>query len=321
MNTKNLFLGAIFVLLGLLLLGRNLGWFAFDWSELLRFWPVLIILLGINVLWGRGSVAGTVVLVILISLAIPATIVRHIRDDWRDNHRLNWEWSDRDRNDDRPARRRSGASSGTRRLVEPYTDSLSAATFRLRGGAAEFKLRNTTRELVEADARLRFGSASLQKRATNGQTQLTLAMNEKNGGTFWNGDDFDNRVDLRLNPAPRWTVDVAFGAGTVDFDLSPYHVESLKLQTGVASARVRLGDRAPATTVAVESGVAEVTIEVPRGVGCRIETDGALNQKDFDQNDFVRVGSAYETPGFAQATRTITIRFDGGLGKWKVKRY
>jgi hypothetical protein len=322
MNTKNLFLGGVFVLLGVLFLGRNFGWFDFEWGQLVRFWPVLIILLGINVIWGKASPAATVVLVILLCLAIPAAIVRNVRDDWKDNHRFEWSERDWDDDTDNDSESRSSRRSSSQRLVEPYADSLSAATFRLTGGAAEFDIEETTSQLVEADARLSFGKASLQKRASDGKTELTLSLNGKGSGReVWNNDGFSNHLAVRLNTAPLWDLYFEFGAGEADFDLSPYRVRSLNLQTGVASAQIRLGNRAPETTVNVESGVAEVEFEVPRGVGCRIETDGALNVKEFDEDDFVRVGNAYETPGYAQATQKINIRFDGGLGKWKVSRY
>lgn len=322
MNTKNLLLGGVFVLLGVLLLGRNFGWFDFEWSELLRFWPVLIILLGINVIWGKSSPAATIVLVILLALAIPATIVRNVRDNWKHDHRFEWSERNGDRADSDDDSRRSRRGTRTQRLIEPYVDSLSAATLRLTGGAAEFDLKETTDQLVEADARLSFGKASLQKRSADGKTELTLALSGNGDGReIWDNDGFNNHLDVKLNPAPLWDLDFEFGAGQADFDLSRYRVRTLNLKTGVASAQIRLGDRNDQTTVNVESGVAEVEFKVPRSAGCRIETDGALNLKDFDRDDFVRRGDAYETPGYAQATRKINIRFEGGLGKWKVQRY
>lgn len=322
MNVKNLFLGGLFVLLGILLLGRNFGWFDFEWSQLVRFWPVLIILLGINVIWGKSSPAATIVLVILLCLAIPASIIRNVRDNWKDHHRIDWSEKHEGEDADRADARWSRSKSSTQRLIEPYSDSLSTASLRLTGGAAAFEIEAPTTQLIEADAQLSFGKASLQKKAVDGKTELTLSLQGKGEGReVWNNEGFSNHLDVKLNPAPLWNLDFEFGAGEADFDLSQFRVRTLDLKTGVASAQIRLGDRSDETTVTVESGVAEVEIEVPRRTGCRIETDGALNVKDFDRDDFVRSGNAYETPGYAQATKKINIRFEGGLGKWKVSRY
>jgi hypothetical protein len=48
--------GLILVFLGVLFLLQNLGVVSWEvWGTLWRFWPVVLILIGINILWGRRS--------------------------------------------------------------------------------------------------------------------------------------------------------------------------------------------------------------------------------------------------------------------------
>ena len=125
-------------------------------------------------------------------------------------------------------------------------------------------------------------------------------------------------MDVRLNPAPLWDLTAEIGAGEADFDLTPYRVRSLKLETGVTDVEVKLGSRADLTEVDVDAGVAQVTLKVPQSVGCRIDHDG-LSLTDFD--GFEKVGKFYQTPGYDQATQKINIKFDSGLAKLEVERY
>ena len=87
----------------------------------------------------------------------------------------------------------------------------------------------------------------------------------------------------------------------------------------ITDTEIKLGDKAAETTVKVEAGVAQVELQVPNSVGCRIKLDGALNGKDFD--GFIKNGDSYESPDYAKATKKINIEFDGGLSNLKVKRY
>jgi hypothetical protein len=46
-SPARLLVGSLLILFGFLQLARELGWFYVDWHLVRRFWPVLIILLGV----------------------------------------------------------------------------------------------------------------------------------------------------------------------------------------------------------------------------------------------------------------------------------
>jgi len=331
MNSRNLLTGFLLLGLGVLFLGRNLGWFDIDWHDLTRFWPVLIILLGVNLLFGSRSRALTVATVILLAVAVPIAIVsrahdrREHRDFYDDDHddfdSDGYGQNDDADNDEEITTTDSVRVSGAQRFIEPMTAGLESASFTLKGGAAHFFLRDTTAQLAEAQADHGFGHYGL-RRVGDG-TGANLVFEMKDGQKIkwkkenWRGE-FKNNVHVRLNPAPLWDLTAEIGAGEADFDLSPYRVRTLKLDTGVTDVDVKLGSRADLTTVDVDAGVAQVTLKVPESVGCRIEHEG-LSLTDFD--GFEKVGKFYQTPGYDQATRKINIKFDSGLAKLEVERY
>ena len=199
---------------------------------------------------------------------------------------------------------------------------LKRASFALEGGAAKFVIDGETTSLVDAKTKLDFGDGyNLKKVLRDGTAELKLDMKDQNGNKEWNikDDNLQNDVTVQLNPNVEWDLDFEIGAGKADFDLSKLNVNKLALKTGVTDTEIKLGDKANDASIKVESGVAQVELQIPQSVGCRIEIDGALNGKDFD--GFTKIGDSYETPGYDKATKKMSIKFEGGLSSLKVKRY
>lgn len=331
MNSRNLVTGVLLLGLGVLFLGRNLGWFDVDWSELVRFWPLLIILLGVNLLFGNRSRALTVTTVVLLAVAVPIIIVSRTHDRWEhrgfydddhdDHHSDGYGQDDDFEEEDERETTDTVRYQGVQRFTEPMSAGLQTASFTLKGGAAHFLLRDTTAQLAEAQADLGFGRYGLRRVGDGVGANLVFEMNDNQKVEWKNGEwkgGFKNNVDVRLNPAPLWDLTAEIGAGEADFDLTPYRVRSLKLETGVTDVDVKFGSRADLTEVDVDAGVAQIRLLVPQSVGCRIENDG-LSRTSFD--GFEKVGKFYQTPGYDQAAKKINIEFDSGLANLEVERY
>lgn len=333
MNSKNYIPAGILITIGVLFLADNFDWFDFDWDVIVRFWPVLIILLGVNLLIGKRSSSATALTILALCIAIPAALVSHFRDRWDDRDHYSYHW-DEDDNNDHDSRDNSSddnndednndndsdGSDVKQSFTEPMESGVKSAAFTLEGGAAKFTIGTTSTNLAEANTDLDFGKGyTMKKVLRDGIAELNFET--KNGeNQKWNiNDNSFNKVDVKLNPSLEWDMNFKIGAGKADFDLSAFNIKKLTLETGVTDTEIKLGDKALSSGIRVESGVAQVEFQVPQSVGCRIEVNGALNGKDFD--GFTQNGDSYETPGYDKATKKITIKFDGGLSNLKVRRY
>ncbi|MDR6196471.1 LiaI-LiaF-like domain-containing protein [Siphonobacter sp. SORGH_AS_0500] len=318
MKPQSIIIGAIFILVGFLFLGRNMDWFDFHFSEIFRFWPLLFVVLGLNMILGKSNRAVTVIVLVLLGICIPIFIATKVRDKVRDEVTIESSWSDDDHEEEEDIEESVESHGGGKQyLAEPMTDSIESATFRLEGGAAEFTMGTTDKELVEADGNLDFGNLSLKSMSGSGSNEVVLAMKGK--GNWKLKEHTHNDVAIRLNPKPVWDLDMQVGAGKVDFDLTPFNVQKVRLKTGAAEMELKLGDKADLADVDVNAGLASIKIMVPEGVGCRITTNGALTDKKF--NGFVRDGNEYETSNYNSAAKKINIKFNGGIAEWEVERY
>ncbi|MGF1922670.1 MAG: hypothetical protein ACQUHE_00715 [Bacteroidia bacterium] len=115
-------------------------------------------------------------------------------------------------------------------------------------------------------------------------------------------------------------MNVFIGAGEVDFDLSNYKVRTFNIDGGMASIDVKIGDMLAITDVNMQLGMADITIKIPKGSGCRIKTKTGLSSKDFDGFNKLENGT-YETANYQSSSKKIFINLDGGLSDFKVKRY
>ena len=175
-------------------------------------------------------------------------------------------------------------------------------------------------DLIKADTKMTVGSYSMsvERNETTGTPVIELKPNE--GNVKLENGNLDNRVDIRLNEKPVWTVKVEMGAGQGDIDLSRYDVKRLDVKVGAADIDLKLGNRAAQSDVKISSGVASLTIRVPKDVGCRIEKDGALNLSQMD--DLTKINDdLYQSSGYATAAKKITIKYEGGMSKLNVVRY
>jgi hypothetical protein len=323
MNSKNLFAGGFLILLGILFLGKEWGWLHINWHAISRLWPLLLIYLGLVALLGKTNRSATVITIVLLCIAIPTVIVRSCQEKVGDAFDHNGIHIDMDDDDDDHDNKddddKDYAFKGSKQnLVEPMNASIKSATLNFSGGAAEFDIKETSKDLVEADADLDFGNISLKKTGDADSPKIDFALKGKTNNINID-DDNHNKVNLKLNPAVIWDMNFEFGAGKADFDLSQYKVKNLSIKTGLTETDVKLGDKTDNLDVKIESGLTDIEFQVPETVGCRIDIDGGLNDKDFD--GFIQKNGHWETPNFDKSTKKINLKFEGGLQSLKVRRY
>lgn len=324
MNSKNIFAGGFLILLGILFLGKEWGWFHINWHEISRLWPLLLIYLGLVALLGKTNRSATVITIVLLCIAIPTVIVRSCQEkvgDAFDNNGIHIDMDDddddKDNNDDDDDK--DYAFKGSKQnLVEPMNASIKSATLNFSGGAAEFDIKETSKDLVEANAELNFGNISLKKTGDADSPKVDFALKGKTNNINIDEDNH-NKVNLKLNSEVIWDMNFEFGAGKADFDLSQYKVKNLSIKTGLTETDVKLGDKTDNLDVKVESGLTDIEFQIPESVGCRIDIDGGLNDKDFD--GFIQKNGHWETPNFDKSTKKINLKFEGGLQSLKVRRY
>lgn len=305
--------GLVLLFIGGILLLENFNIIHFYWSSVWRFWPVFLIIAGVNILFNRNrsQLGGFVSIGILIfTLAVLFVKGQYAPADQENGRKWIGERIKEEMN--------AEGSYEELTFSEPYRDSLVKRTIlNISGGGTSFELKGETDSLLTAHVQKRTGDFSLQHELQDSVSVLNFKMNGKSN---WSIGDGGNDVDLSLNKKPEWDINMSMGAGEVNFDFSDYKVRRFNFDGGAAALDTKFGELLPLTEIKVKTGVANVKINIPNASGCRIVAKTGLSAKDFDGFTKLKDGT-YETPGYARASNKIFINLDGGLTNFEVKRY
>ncbi|MGO4876679.1 LiaI-LiaF-like domain-containing protein [Pedobacter psychrotolerans] len=325
MKLDRLIWGILLLFIGGVLLLENFGIINFYWRNVWGFWPIFLIIGGLNILFNRNnSQTGSIISIAVLVVALSFLFIRGQqipeRGSWWGSHFKKGVEIDIDDNDE--DNDNDGDTSSVRefKLSEPFvsTDNAKKTILNIAGGGISFNLNGETSELIDANVKGKNGNFSLKKAVTDSATILTFQLDDKR--KKWNFNNGSNDVDFHLNKTANWEIFMKLGAGSADLDFQDYKVRTFRFDGGAAALDIKLGELLPITDVIVKSGVADVKIKVPVNSGCRIKTQTGLSAKDFAGFEKISDG-LYETSNYKTSTNKIFINLDGGLSNFEVSRY
>jgi hypothetical protein len=306
--------------LGAVLLMNNLGLLSWQiWPTMLRLWPLVLVLLGLQAL-ATGRVDWISLVALLAVFALLALATRFVFPIPRLSAASALPTADSFRQELQGAQRASvGVEFGG---GEVSIGSLDETGLLARGElAAEGGGRLTTQY------RVREGVGALEVRAGRGRPGPPFFFFNRNGSSsdrprppfFQQSGSQSDRLSLALARGVPLDLEVQAGAADASLDLRELTVPSLRYHTGATRSTIIL----PAfgmSRVDVQAGAAVVNLEVPPGTAARIRTTGSgLSQVDVDQTRFPLVGETYESPDYAGASNRVDLVLNVGATSVSVR--
>jgi len=299
---------AILILIGGALLLANLGMLRVSWWDLLRLWPAILILVGLDIL-ARHSRWGSALVALLIIALLAGLFWVMAVGPWPSG----------------PLFPATGASlARINREVSQDLGGASRVDVNLHMGAGELRVAalDDSPRLLEGTLAYPDGWAapSLSYQVTNGLGRLDL---ESRGSRGW---------VMPFGPSPegeKWTlgltrevplnISVDAGASTSELDLRHLRLQGLAVKAGVGRMEVFFPGEGAGITARIEGGVGELVLHIPESVAARIRVNGGLGSVNLSQR-FQRIGEhAYETAGYGTAANQLDVQVDGGVGSLRVE--
>ncbi len=321
MDKEKMSWGLILLGVGTVILLSNLGYIDFYWRSVINMWPVILIVVGVNLLVPRRGVGNAIS--ILVTLAALAFLLYKgtMPPD------TNWWGLGKKSRTDRVEARASGDSNARTALTEErfafdYDEAVSKASLHIRGGAIEYEIDGTTEKLFEAETKSSVGTHTVDMVESGDSTaravKINFVMESRDNNTVL--VQHDNKAKIRLNQTPIWDIQLDFGAGVADFDLSDFKIGSLHVKGGASAVEIKLGEPLETSHVNVSGGVSSIEIEIPESAACRIVSKSGLSARKFrgftEQPD-----GSYTTPDYERSEKKYDIHLVGGLSSFEVKRY
>ena len=303
----------VLVSVGLLLLLNNLDVAPWSiWATLWPFWPLLLVLLGLEALTtGRLSWGWLVLTLVLVGIggvminalgafggrAGPERPVGPPRSQFRQEL--------------------GGAARGVVRVeygggnvnigpLDDVPDRASPAA----GVLAEGRAYGDAAAGLETRYRVRDGIGDLQVESSDGD-------GFPRAWAAWDRSE-PRGLDLRLSRSVPLELRLEAGAAEVSLDLRDLQVADLRVETGASRGSIVL----PATgrtRARIEGGATALTIVVPEGVAARITVDSGLSDVRVDEARFPRQGRDYRSPDYDTAERRVDLAISVGAARIDVQ--
>lgn len=284
---------------GVIFLLNNMGMLSWSiWETLWRLWPVLLIAIGLDILIGRHSRLGSLIVALLLVGVLAAAIGWGVPSFG--------------------AAARSAAQVERTEAIAEDLRGADQAQVKIGFGVGNLYLA----ALPEGSGQLLRGSVDLSKGESLRQDRTGSRFELESQGT-WSlgpniGMDERKKWDLELNRDIPLDLQINTGVGRATIDLTQINLRSLDINGGVGQATIKLAQRGR-YDVKIDGGVGEIILSLPPGLAARVSVDGGLGGVSVDGN-FNRRGDQYISPDFDTAANRAEVNVDGGIGRIVIRQ-
>ena len=296
----SLLIGLILVALGVLLLLTATGAISFGiWFELVDFWPVLLALIGVEIILAqRGLLIRTGVAALTLTVAVAAAFLSMPEYDSAEPLRVSYV---EPLGTTRALHLSMGFLGGSVELTSAPHGSSSVA--RLLAADFESHPARVIRERLDGDMKLYLASSGpfLKHSSIDGYTKRESRVSFPVGLADWR---------LVASPDVELEIEVASGSTDLDLDLRGLKVRKIVVEAGTLDIRVQLPASAGLTDVEIAAGATNVEISVPDNVAARIDIDSPFGSAWIDPSRFIDSDDVYQSPHYFEARNRVSIRID-----------
>jgi hypothetical protein len=279
----------IIISLGVIFLLNNLGYLDWGiWQTLLRLWPALLIGAGLDLLIGRRSAWGSLLVAVLLLAVLAGAIFLHGR---------------------LPA-----AGSWAGEPIRQSLDGASQAHVSIRPGIGDLTIAALEQDDLLLEARLDLARGEVLEAQPSRQGDMlryTLASG-KLESMVWGPWGSDRTWQVSLQPDIPIELVVDMGVGLAEIDASQLALSGLEASMGVGRTVIAL-PRQASLEAFFDGGLGEVIVRLPDDVGVRVEVRDGLSQVSTSPG-FRRQGDTYFTPGYDDAEIRINLFVRMGIG-------
>jgi len=272
------------------------------WGILWRFWPVVLILIGLDILV-KGSRSLVVYIIgLLIAVTVLGGVVAYTLNQSRQDTST-WQ------------------AVSTDHLREGRQDA-DRGDVGLRFGAGTLAIRALSDSSSFVEGTIEYGQYSAKARedfgVQNGRASFSLEAQSPSLPGSIPGLNIGDRWDLKFTRRIPLDMSVDAGVGKVEIDLRDLKATTFSLKTGVGEVTVTVPAAAGKTRGSVDMGIGSITVLVPHGVAAQIDVSRALCTVRVDKR-FVRSGDIYETSDYDTATNKIELDITCAIGTITVR--
>jgi hypothetical protein len=275
-------------------------------SFLLDYWPLLLVLWGLNFLKLPEKVKTILsgISAALLALIIIAAITT--ASHWSCN------------NEDIKVSFNKEEISNWREISVPFDTNYILGEFRFEGGAGQFEIRDTTNETIKINTSSYTKDIHFEK--TNGDSVILINYTFDSKKSFFKNITSEREAIIMLNPDIIWDLDITLGAASFESDLRKFNIRKFNIEAGAADINLQFGDKQDNSYLNISCGASNVNIEIPENIGCLINSSSGLSSTDF-YGFTTKSSGNYITENYDTSKKKMIINISGGVSNFDVSRY
>ncbi len=299
----------ILIVAGVVFLLNNLGVLSWSvWPTLARLWPVILILLGIEILLGRrGRLLSGVVVVVIVLIAV---VTLGFALSPSSSSAVAPTFSEAEHTTSVPL---GNATSGDVSLTFP-AGQLDVGALPAKGPDL-LRLTSSTPPGMQTNVR-----SSVQGNAV--EAVLSVGSSQARWwpfSGFGSEDGLATTWTVLLTPGVPLSLRANIGAGQASFDLTNLTVRQLSINSGAGQTTVRFPISGGQTDADIHSGAGQLTLVIPPDVGAYIHQSSAMVDVHIPSDRFRAVADGFQTANYATATNRVDVTLHLGIGSVDVR--
>ncbi len=246
MERKNLIWGWLLVIVGTLFLLDYYELIDFSIRNLVRLWPILLIIWGVSILPIARRYKNISIIALILGGLVLASTLPAPEHSWFNIHHNSAK------------RHKSKRSKNKKQYTINYLandSTLRSAKLEMSMGAGKLTINRPSQQYwldFEAFSNLQDYNGSM---TTNGsKAHFIIDSNNDDDNSFSINNNSTNKANLRLNSTLLWDIELDAGAIDMNADFSQMHINSLDIDTGASSINIKLGTLQKETHVKIDSG-------------------------------------------------------------------
>ncbi|OGY29602.1 MAG: hypothetical protein A3F35_02900 [Candidatus Woykebacteria bacterium RIFCSPHIGHO2_12_FULL_45_10] len=287
----------ILVFLGSIFLLNNFGVLPWSiWLSLWKFWPVLLILIGVELLVGRTASFRTILILAVLIFIVPILLFLNPFG----GNPLTTTKVKVDEPLSTTVRSRINIDLPTINLkIKP----LATDSAKLVSGEAFYDATGGGSIYSKADDK---NTAFLTFKLTNSE-QIPLL------------GSFRNSLDLALSRLIPLDVSIKSGASNLNLDLGNLNISNLDIQSGAGNIFIKYSSQISGKTF-IKTGASSINLEVPKDLPSRIKITGGPKKIDILPERFVEAGGVYQSKSYSTSVQSkLEIEIEIGAGAISVR--
>lgn len=304
MNNK-ITAGIWFVGIGIILLLQNFDIIDFNFFAILKYWPIFIVILGINMIFqnkpnhGWISVSCSIIFfsfLVIVGLNAPKTnLINNIFN--KDSFSIE-----------------DNGQPFSKTVSSPYDAATPNAALNFNGGAGSFILHTDEKELFHAASNN--GGMEMQLQSNLDKDTQNLEVNAKSARNNKRGE-----IVMGLNPAPLWKLNFNYGAANIKGDLQKLRIANLEINSGASNLELTLGLPPIAISkIEIATGASKIHLHIPKDAAIKVEYTSIVSKNNFEGFASQGDGEA-KTANYDSATNKYSIEFNGAANTFSISRY